>query len=235
MTYNEATEYVKKNGITLFKTTEHFQKIPKGTKLYFGLCSEYLSTHDSDIYGKNKEFGYNFDYEWIEGWENKYKSSFELVEGKLEKPNKLIIHCPKKEDYIKLVDEIGWDDGRKRYDLWDGYKDKTTVNIEDGKIGGYALISFYKKEERYKDYTFLTADEYFNNNKSNNKILSNIVKFAKNLTLSKVERLLREQGLKDDCGNYTEEFNALRRLKANEAFEKEAIEIAKEKEKEEDK
>ncbi len=42
--------------------------------------------------------------------------------------------------------------------------------------------------------------------KSNqNKNMSSIVKFVKNLALSADEKLLREMGLKDDCGDYTEE------------------------------
>ncbi len=36
-----------------------------------------------------------------------------------------------------------------------------------------------------------------------NKNMSNIVTFVKNLTLSKEEKLLREMGLKDSCGDYT--------------------------------
>jgi hypothetical protein len=37
----------------------------------------------------------------------------------------------------------------------------------------------------------------------NNKTNMDIVTFAKNLTLSSDEKLLREVGIKDNCGNYT--------------------------------
>ena len=45
-------------------------------------------------------------------------------------------------------------------------------------------------------------------NKSNTKKMS-IVKFAKNLTLSKDEKLLREQGLRDECGEWTDEADVI--------------------------
>ncbi len=42
-------------------------------------------------------------------------------------------------------------------------------------------------------------------NKFKETIMTNIVDFAKNMTLSKEEKTLREAGLKDECGDYTVE------------------------------
>ena len=72
-------------------------------------------------------------------------------------------------------------------------------------------------------------------NKPKGNIMSNIINFAKDLVLSADEKLLRKHGLKDECGNYTEAYNELRRMSANKEFEPKAIEIAKKKEAEETK
>lgn len=45
-------------------------------------------------------------------------------------------------------------------------------------------------------------------NKFNNKIME-LKKFIKNLRLTEEEKLLRENGLKNDCGEYTEEYKEI--------------------------
>jgi|GEM_PF-7021624 len=64
-------------------------------------------------------------------------------------------------------------------------------------------------------------------------IMSNIINFAKNLTLSADEKLLREQGLKTECGDYTSDAQALAIRMLCEEKEVKMIEIAKAKKEEE--
>lgn len=74
-----------------------------------------------------------------------------------------IIHCPTKEEYIKVVDLIGWWDGEKHYDYWGHYKEKTCVRIEEnGKLLSYSPLDFYRSES--PQATFITAKEFINNN-----------------------------------------------------------------------
>jgi len=63
------------------------------------------------------------------------------------------------------------------------------------------------------------------NSKPNKTFMNKIVDFAKGLMLSEGEKLLRKYGLKDECGNYTEAYNELRRNEANLDFEKKAVEF----------
>lgn len=83
MTYEQFAQHVQKNGITLARTTKDFKKIPKGTKLWFCLDGEYISTYDDYTENKNKELGYEFDYRWSHFWKDKYTGQFELVGNKL--------------------------------------------------------------------------------------------------------------------------------------------------------
>ena len=67
------------------------------------------------------------------------------------------------------------------------------------------------------------------------KVMSSIQTFAKNLLLSGDEKLLREQGLKGSCGDYTEDAEAIVMAKLcadNEAY---LVEIATNKKEEEKK
>jgi hypothetical protein len=63
-------------------------------------------------------------------------------------------------------------------------------------------------------------------------IMNNIVNFAKNLTLSKEEKLLRKSGLKDECGNYTREARRIVMIKLCSENETHLVEIATELDKE---
>jgi hypothetical protein len=67
------------------------------------------------------------------------------------------------------------------------------------------------------------------------KTMSNIVTFAKNLALSKEEKLLRKYGLKDECGNYTAYAGEIIMKKLIEDNEAELIKICEAKEAEEKK
>lgn len=56
------------------------------------------------------------------------------------------------------------------------------------------------------------------------QIVQNTVEFAKNLTLGKAERLLRETGLKDECGVYTD---AAREIVINKLIDENKDELIK--------
>ncbi len=107
-----------------------------------------------------------------------------------------------------------------------GYKletDHTTYTTQE------FLDKYNKKEEEIKmnimapynntmsglEYYFLSSQDLANpimqtqkDYKLNNKAM-NIKKFVKTLTLSKEDKLLREYGLQDDCGDFTEEAKEL--------------------------
>jgi hypothetical protein len=60
-----------------------------------------------------------------------------------------------------------------------------------------------------------------NNNENKKSIMTNIISFAKNLTLSKEEKLLRKHDLKDSCGDYTAQAERLviqKLIKDNESY-----------------
>jgi hypothetical protein len=71
--------------------------------------------------------------------------------------------------------------------------------------------------------------------KGKNKIMSNIVNFAKNLVLSADEKLLRKSHLKDEYGEYTAEAEDLVRHKLLVDNEPYLLEIAKAKQEEDNK
>ena len=82
LTYNEAIDYVKKNGVTIFTIDTICQTIPSGTKLYFGIDDLDLTTYDCDLDNKNKEFCYSFDYSFWGLWKS-YDGKF-IVETNFE-------------------------------------------------------------------------------------------------------------------------------------------------------
>jgi len=80
MNYERLNEHIKKNGITLVTVNDGYNKIPSGTKLYFGInCDnkDKISTYSKDTMGLNRYFGYNFEYLQISPWEN-YKGTFSI-------------------------------------------------------------------------------------------------------------------------------------------------------------
>lgn len=88
----------------------------------------------------------------------------------------------------------------------------------------------------YANYPFFIKD-YSNSNceKSPKNIMTTIKEFAKNLVLSADEKLLRKHGLKDGCGSYTADAKDLVIEKLTSDNEKYLIDIAEQKEKEENK
>ena len=164
-----------------------------------------------------------------------------------------------------LNERGSWCNGDKKYhdEYWDRHKEETCLEVTEGMYcfkqwyqgNGYKIIpaSEYLGETsssglRYSTYIMDEATpmtsmlyEYYKlttsgeQNKPKGNIMSNIINFAKDLVLSADEKLLRKHGLKDECGNYTEAYNELRRMSANKEFEPKAVEIAKQKEAEETK
>jgi len=88
MNANTLHEYIKKNGLTLAKTTENFKMIPAETKLWFGSDGKLISTWDNDSNSKNQLFHYEFTYNYCNMWHNDYKGMF-IVE--VEEPTKYYI------------------------------------------------------------------------------------------------------------------------------------------------
>lgn len=117
-------------------------------------------------------------------------------------------------------------------DIWNYYKENTIIFLN--YCGSNEIIYGYKLEDDHTTYTtpefldkygkkedvFLTKylledaikrlsgsiweEELEDNNKT-----MNIKKFVKTLTLSKEDKLLREYGLQNDCGDFTEEAKEL--------------------------
>lgn len=80
--------------------------------------------------------------------------------------------------------------------------------------------------ETYLDEASESAWYLFDSTINKKTFMENIVSFAKNLTLSADEKLLREAGLKNSCGDYTSEARELvlqKLIKDNEAY---LIEVA---------
>ena len=177
---------------------------------------------------------------------------------------KLQVLTPTKEDYIKVVQcmfDNGnvWMSGDKDVfeEYWDICKENTTVNLN--YWGENEITYGYKLED---DHTTYTTKEFLNKYgkkedvfltkylledaikslsgsiwekelEDNNKTM-NIKKIVKTLTLSKEDKLLREYGLQNDCGDFTEEAKELVINKLVEENKDYLIEIAT-KLKEEDK
>ena len=124
---------------------------------------------------------------------------------------KLQVKTPTKEEYKEVVycmldNGNIWTDGDKdiRETLWDNYKENTSVSLNYWKKNEITYGNDFKTDHKtYTTQEFL--DKY---NKLDNKIM-NIKKFVKTLTLSKEDKLLREYGLQNDCGDFTEEAREL--------------------------
>ena len=119
MESKELLESIEEHGIILAKTTEDFESVPKGTKLWFGIKINEgeISSYDNDTKDRNKEFGYNFDYEWL--WEY-YPGKFIVGESVEEKPKDKfkvgdMVRLVKNEDMTAKIGAtakvIGYDNG----------------------------------------------------------------------------------------------------------------------------
>ena len=153
---------------------------------------------------------------------------------------KLQVLTPTKEDYIKVVQcmfDNGnvWMSGDKDVfeEYWDICKENTTVNLN--YWGENEITYGYKLEDDHTTYTTKEFLDKYNNKdyRLDNKTM-NIKKIVKTLTLSKEDKLLREYGLQNDCGDFTEEAKELVINKLVEENKDYLIEIAT-KLKEEDK
>ena len=67
----------------------------------------------------------------------------------------------------------------------------------------YGSISIFHDAAFLHDYDCKAAKQYLT--KQENRIMTNVVKRIKNLTLSKDDKLLRKYGLIDECGDLTED------------------------------
>lgn len=137
---------------------------------------------------------------------------------------KLQVPTPTKEEYKEVVQcmlDNGnvWAGGNKDIleEYWDSCKENTTVEIgyfENGKItcncplmSGHTTYTTQEFIDKYDKlagafkwlYGPIKEKELEDNNKT-----MNIKKFVKTLTLSKEDKLLREQGLQNDCGEFTD-------------------------------
>lgn len=92
--------------------------------------------------------------------------------------------------------------------------------VEEKKKFIFIPPEFYKQLNEFQSYKW---EDY----KPKQTIMSKITTFAKNLVLSADEKLLRKYGLKNECGEYTDEAEVLvtqKLIKENEAY---LIELAK--------
>ena len=148
-----------------------------------------------------------------------------------------IVHVPTKEEGFKVGDKV-----------------KIKYCCSGTKPGEICELKFGSKDELEKDKLFAWNEtvgkgacfcqdnwELVEKNKqikaekplTNKTMKSDIQTFAKNLLLSKEEKLLRKYGLKNECGEFTTDAKDLvleKLTKENEAF---LVDIAKQKEAEE--
>ena len=124
---------------------------------------------------------------------------------------KLQVLTPTKEDYIKVVqcmldNENVWVGKDKDIleDFWNNYKENTIIFLN--YWGENEITYGYKLEDDHTTYTTKEFLDKYNKKdyKLDNKTM-NIKKIVKTLTLSKEDKLLREYGLQNDCGDFTEE------------------------------
>lgn len=122
--------------------------------------------------------------------------------------DKIIVHCPEKWQYIKLVELVGWwnenvalEGMRKNY--WDNYKDNTVIRIEKEKIEGYVELKTYK--EYYTSYIFYTYEKFINKFFPKERQGNNIMGIIKNVFKTKKEKALSEFEITNGDGGLTDE------------------------------
>jgi bacterioferritin-associated ferredoxin len=151
---------------------------------------------------------------------------------------RLQVPTPTKEDFKKVVQcmlDNGnvWMSGKKDVleEYWYKYKDNTIICLN--YYGGNEITYDHELEDDYTTYTTQEFLDKYNKKEEEIKInimtpfntdntimqtqkdyklddkTMNIKKFVKTLTLSKEDKLLREYGLQNDCGDFTEEAREL--------------------------
>jgi hypothetical protein len=91
-----------------------------------------------------------------------------------------------------------------------------TTNPFEGEIKGYTV-------------DLEAIEKHLNHQSIIKKTMNSITNFIKNATLSAEEKLLRENGLKDSCGNYTEAYEDVRDFLLNQEYETKVVEQLKKK------
>ena len=100
----------------------------------------------------------------------------------------------------------------------------------------YSYDGYDKSDNKITSCSGCYKDEHLELlNNTKNTIMSNIIEFAKNLVLSKEEKLLRKHGLKDVNGQFTADAINLVTQKLVNYNQEYLIDIATKKDKEEDK
>lgn len=188
VSYEEFRDYLEEHGQTVAMTTKAWRDIPRGTKIKFvhhfskSMGKELISSYVAD--GVKDQFSYPFDIRWEERWLTEYPGQFE-VELKEEAPSKA--------EMSNYVNSMAIPEQST-------YKTTTTttgITYTDWSIGTTHLPT----PDEFQQQSKLTI------NKPKNKLMTNIIEFAKNLTLTEDERALRKTGLQDENGNWTD--NAL--------------------------
>lgn len=59
----------------------------------------------------------------------------------------MVVNCPTKDSYIKLMKKYPWYDGETHEDYWDDYEKDFCVEIIDGEITSYCNRGYFEKEE----------------------------------------------------------------------------------------
>lgn len=81
----------------------------------------------------------------------------------MELNTKLLIKCSTQEQYNKIVECIGWENGEKYEKFWKQHKresgDDLVLEILDGYLYTYGSLSCYKREIK-NGYRVMVAEEF---------------------------------------------------------------------------
>jgi len=85
---------------------------------------------------------------------NKYCCNFELEDLELVEEKEVIIRCPTKELWDKVMEK----ENNTGSNFWDDYKEKSCLRIKDGKFKGFGNVEYY--QEQYQENPIISAGEY---------------------------------------------------------------------------